>query len=582
VIGRLKPGITPRSATENLNAIAAELAKDYPTTDRGISLRLIRPGLFGDEGDVIRGFLLSVTFLAMLVLAAACANLASLFAARAADRSQELALRIALGSSRRRLARQLLTEAIIVSLIGGTAGVATAGLLLRVLDHWHPSGAHLAISVDARVYIVGLALALGSALLFGMIPAWRASLSSPLLAIKNGPMELPRLRRFAFRDLLLGAQIAICTVLAAASLMAARGMVRALHAPLGIHPEGVTLAEMDLGQLGQGSDVALQKEKQMIEAAQSIPGVTAVGTVNTPPMGGGARGIPIFRIGTAELTLSNSVLASRRYIVSPGYLATAGTRLLGGRDVSWRDTSNTPRVAVVNETFARTMWGETPAIGQRFILWGGPVEVIGVAEDGKYHDLAEAPEPALYQPSSQEDFGEVVLVVRSQRTPNEIGPALQHVLNRIEPNAPISIESWPDALSEVMFPARAAIVALGTMGLLAAMLAVTGIFGMAAHSVSRRTKELGIRAALGASRIQLLRAAVGRPMALLGAGSMLGLLAGIVAKPLLAQIVYQADPSDLAVVGCAVLTMAALGIAASSVPAIRALAVDPSDLMREE
>lgn len=582
VIGRLKPGVTPRRATEDLNAIEAELSKDYPTTDRGLEMRLIRPGLYGDEGDVIRGFIFSVTVLALLVLAAACANLTSLFAARAADRSRELALRVALGSSRLRLVRQLLTEAVIVSLAGGAAGVATAALLLRLLSRWRPPYGHLAISVDSRIYTVGLALALGSALLFGIIPAWQASQSNPLQAMSHGAEGSPRLRRFAFRDLLLCAQIVICTVLVAASLVAARGMVRALHAPLGIQPTEVMLAEMDLGQLGQAGETALEREKEMIEAVRGIPGVTSVGTANVTPMGGGARGIPVFRTGTTELTFGNSVLSTRRYVISPGYLAAAGTRLLGGRDVSWHDTADTPQVAIVNETFARVMWGDSPAIGQRFILFGGQMEVIGVVEDGKYHDLAESPEAVVYRPSSQEVESDVVLVVRSQREPKEIARELQRTLGGIEPNAPISLRSWPDALSGVMFPARAATVALGVMGMLAAMLAVTGIFGMAAYGISRRMKELGIRVALGASKTQLMRAAVGRPMALLGLGSALGLLAAIVARPLLSQIVYQANPSDLVVVGGAVLTMALLGAAAAAIPAVRALAIDPSELMREE
>src|SRR5580700_414477 len=203
VIGRLKPGVTPQQATENLNAIAAELAKEYPETDDGQPLRLIHPGLLGDDGDVIRGFLYSVTALALLVLAAACANLATLFAARASDRSRELALRLALGSSRWRLVRQLLTEAVIVSLIGGAAGVVTANLLLGVLNRWHSSLGHLEINGDARVYLAGMALTLGSALLFGMAPAWQTGRSSPLQMMKNGPVDAIHLRRFALRDLLL-------------------------------------------------------------------------------------------------------------------------------------------------------------------------------------------------------------------------------------------------------------------------------------------------------------------------------------------------------------------------------------------
>ncbi|HEY9139543.1 MAG TPA: ABC transporter permease [Bryobacteraceae bacterium] len=583
VIGRLKPGVTPQQATENLNAISAELAKEYPETDDGLPLRLIHPGLLGDDGEVIRGFLYGVTVLALLVLAAACANLASLFAARVADRSRELALRAALGSSRRRLVRQLLTEAAIVSLLGGAAGLASAHLLLGVLNRWPPMAeAHLAAGVDARVYLAGLVLTLGSALLFGMVPARQAWLSSPLQMLKGGPADLMHLRRFALRDLLLGAQIAICTLLVTASLVAVRGMVRALDAPLGFQPQGAMLVGMDLSQAGQTGDVALEKKKAMIEAARSIPGVTAAGTVSRTPMTGGLHGIPIYRPGTTELKLKNSVLAPYVFPMSPGYLEAAGTRLLSGRDVSWHDTAETPYVAIVNETFARKMWGETPAIGQRFILGRKLTEVVGVAENGKYHDLEEAPQAVVYLPLLQSEGGEAVLVVRSRLAPNEMTAALVRTLSGIEPNVPITVESWSATLDDELLPARAATMALGVMGLLAAMLAVTGIFGMAAYSVSRRMRELGIRVALGARRTQVMSAAVGRPMVLLGVGSVLGLLAGVFASRLLGHIVYQANPLDPVVVGGAVLTMALLGIAASAIPARRALAVDPSILMREE
>ena len=195
VLGRLKPGVTPRQATENLTAIAAQLAKEYPTTDTGVPLRLVRPGLYADDGDVIRGFLYSVTGLALLVLMAAGVNLASLFAARAADRSRELALRVALGASHWRVVRQLMTEAVVLSLIGGAAGLVTAGLLLSALSRWQSPAfmgnspvTHLAVSVDARVYLAALAFTLISALLFGMIPARQVWQSSPLQAMKSGPV----------------------------------------------------------------------------------------------------------------------------------------------------------------------------------------------------------------------------------------------------------------------------------------------------------------------------------------------------------------------------------------------------------
>ena len=581
VLGRLKPGVTPQQAAENLSAITAQLAKEYPTTETGVPLRLIRPGLHADEGDLTRGFLYSVTALALLVLLAACANLASLFAARAADRSRELALRVALGASRWRLVRQLFTEAMVLSMFGGAAGMATAALLLGALNRWGlPGYGDLAAEVDLIVYLVALILTLVSGLLFGMIPARNVWQSSPLQAMKSGPVDATPRRRLALRDLLLGAQIVICTLLVIASLVAVQGMVRLLHMPLGFQPEGAMVADMDLSEVE--GDVPLEKTKAMIDAVRSMPGVTAAGTLNRLPFTGGIRGIPVFPPGTTEFTLNNSVLMPYRFTISPGYFEAARTRLLRGRDVSWRDTTNTPYVAIVNETFSRKMWGDTPAIGQRFIFLDHLREVVGVAEDGKYHNMQESPEPVVYLPLSQSDQSFGTFVVRSSRAQSEMAAALERTLSDLEPNAIITVQSWPETMAYARFPARAAAVALGVMGLLAAMVAVTGIFGMAAYNVSRRMKELGIRVALGARTKHVMSVAVGRPIVLLGVGSFVGLLLGILASRLLEQIVYQANPRDPVVVVGAVLTMALLGIAASAIPALRALAVDPSKLLREE
>jgi predicted permease len=584
VLGRLKPGVTPQQAAENLSAIAAQLAKEYPQTDTGMPLRLVRPGLYADDGDVIRGFLYSVTGLALLVLVAACANLASLFAARAWDRSRQLALRVALGASHWRLVRQLMTEAMVVSLIGGTAGLVTASLLLGVLNRWDSPYGHLAVNVDARVYFVALILTLISALFFGIVPARQAWQSSPLQAMKSGPVDSMPLRRFASRDLLLGAQIAICMLLVTASLVAVRGMVRMLHAPLGFQPQDVMLAETDLKLVEPGGDVRIEKKKAMIEAVRNIPGVVAAGTVNRVPFNGGLRGVPIFQPGTTEFTLNNSVLAPYVFTISPGYLEAAGTRLLGGRDFSWQDTSQTPYVAIVNETFAHKMWGDTWAIGQRFIVRGHLTEAVGVVEDGKYHNMQESQQPVAYLSLSQNEQNQMIFVARSQRAQNEMAATLERTLNGLEPDARIKVRSWLEVLGglNALFPARAATITLCVMGLLAAMLAMTGIFGMAAYNVSRRMKELGIRVALGARTKHVMRTAVGRPFALLVVGSLLGLLLGFLASRLLGQIVYQANPRDPVIVVGAVLTMVLLGIAASAIPALRALAVDPSKLLREE
>ena len=589
VLGRLKPGVTRHQAAENLSAIAIQLAREYPRTDTGLPLRLIRPGLYADTGDVIRSSLYSVTMLTLLVLAAACANLATLFAARAADRSRELALRVALGAGRWRLVRQLLTEAMLLSMMGGAAGLLIAGLLLGVLNRGSlPSFmgdtpySHVAVSVDAWVYLTSLILTLLSGLLFGLIPARNVSRSDPLQAMKSGTVDATPLHPFAVRDLLLGAQIVICTLLVTTSLVSVRAMVRVLHISLGFQPHGALLAEIDLSEVEPGGDAPLEKKKAMIDALRDISGVTAAGTLSKPPFTGGLRGIPVFWPGTTEFTLNNSVLASLALTISPDYLEAARTQLMAGRDFSWYDTNTTPRVTIVNKTFARKMWGDAPAIGQHFIFLDHLREVVGVVEDGKYLEIQESPQPVVYLPLSQNEQANTVFVVRSQQPAKEMVPAIERALNTIEPNAPVTVQSWSDALAGPLFPARAATIALGVMGGLASILAVTGIFGMAMYNVSRRMKELGIRVALGARMRHVMNVALGRPIMLLGVGSMVGLLLSSLAGWLLEQIVYQANPRDPVVLVGAVLTMALLGIAASAIPALRAMAIDPSKLLREE
>ena len=581
VFGRLKPGVTSHQAAENLSAISAQLAREYPKSDTGIPLRLVRPGLSGDHGDIIRGFLYGVSGMGLLVLVAACANLASLFAARAADRSRELAVRVALGASQWRLVRQVMTEVVVLATVGGGAGLIAARLLLLALSRWQSPYGQMPISVDAPVYLVALAFTLVSVLLLGMIPTRQVRQTSPMQAIKSGTVAARPWRRFAPQDLLLGAQIAICMLLVMASLVAVRAMVRVLNTPLGFQPQGVTLVDVDYSLL-EGRNVPLETKKAMLEAVRNIPGVTSVAAINRPPLTGSLRGFPVFAHGTAELNVKNSVLSSYNYTVSPGYFATAPIPLKEGRDVSWRDTTDTPLVAIVNQAFARAMWGEASPIGKTFIFQDQTREVVGVVEDGKYEEVSESPQPAVFLPWSQNEQITLTFVVRSQRAQNELTPEIQRKVLELEPQALVTVQSWTGAIAWVLFPARAATVALGIMSGLAAMLAVTGIFGMAAYNVSRRMKEFGLRVALGAQARHVMRAAVGRPIVLLAVGSLLGLLITLFARGPMSQIVDQADPRDPVVLLGAVLTMILLGGAASAIPALRALAVDPSKLMREE
>ncbi|MHB1937908.1 MAG: ABC transporter permease [Acidobacteriaceae bacterium] len=587
VLGRLKPGVTPQKAVDNLNAVASQLAKQYPASDDGLNARLVKSGLLGDElGAPVLGFLTGIMALALLVLLAACANLGSLFAARAADRSRELAIRLAVGSTRRRILLQLLTESVLVSIVGGVAGTLVATGLLGALSRWQPFGespVHVTVFPDAKVYAVALSLSLGSGILFGLLPTRQIWRTDAAQVMKSGASAMATFRRFTLRDLLLGVQIALCTLLVTASLVALRGMQRSLHAPLGFQPQGVMLAETDLHMAGYPDSQSLPIQKRMIEETSRIPGVTAVGTSNCAPLDDCGNNSDVYRPGTTDFRYSNAILSANNFSISPGYMEAAGTRLLLGRDFTWHDDADSPQVAIVNETFVRRMFGNAPAIGRHFAMGGKSLyEIVGVVEDGKYNSLTEGPHPAMFFPLAQNANSYATLVMRSHLAPAEIAAALNAKLSKIEPGLPFTIQSWPTALGLVLFPAQVATAALGIMGLLAAMLAVTGIFGMAAYSVSKRMKELGIRIALGAQPAQLMRSALGRPLMLLLSGSMAGLALGAMASRLLAQIVYEATPRDPLVMGGVVVTMALLGLLATWIPARRALRIDPNQLLHEE
>jgi predicted permease len=586
VLGALRPGVTPKLAVDDLNSVAHQLAKEYPAYDDALSARLIKPGLMGDTFGSARPFLSGLMLLALLVLAAACTNLAGIFAARAADRARELAIRLSIGSTRLRILRQVLTEALLISVAAGLMGTLVASALLDSLSRWQPFAEfpiHLTVAADARVYAIALLLSMVSGLLPGLLPARQIWQTNAMQAMKSGGTVPSLPHRLTLRDLLLCVQIALCALLVTASLVALRGMQRSLHAPIGFVPQGAVMAGTDMHMAGYTDESALPVQRRMIEQAGRIPGVRFAGTIDHPPLGADGSSTPVWREGTADFRPSNSALAAHFFSISPGYLQAAGTRLLEGRDFTWHDDQTKPKVVLVNQTFALRMFGKVDAVGRHFLGADKSLyEVVGVVEDGKYESLTEDPTAAMFYPLAQMNAGDTTVVVRSQLTPSETAAALNQVLGSIDPSLPFTLSSWPQALAFVLFPARVATAALGVMGLLAAMLAVTGVFGMAAYSVSKRLKELGIRLALGSQRRQLVRAALGRPLILLLSGSMLGLLLGVLASSLLARLVYQATPRDpLVLIGAAV-TMVLVGMIATWIPAHRALAVDPAQLLRDE
>jgi predicted permease len=587
VMGHLKAGVTTEQAVADLNSIGTYLEKTYPKDDGKMTFALTRPGLAGDWlGKPLRAFLTGLLMLAGLILLAACANLGSLFAARAADRSKEIALRLALGSSPGRILRQLFTEAALISLMGGALGLWGSVALLRAMSVWQPlptAPLQIPVYADANVYIVALVLSLVSGLLFGVVPVRQVLHTDPYQVIKSGSTAT-KMRRITARDFLLVAQVAICALLVTSSLVAVRGLVRSLHSNFGFEPQGALLAETSLSMSGYSGDGLPVMQKRMIDALKVVPGVQAVGSVDRLPLYYGANGTRVFMDDTSDLRPANAAAQVMVYLISPEYFEAARTSLLAGRPLSWHDDKNSPRVAVVNREFASKIFGSpSKAIGSYFKAKDGArVQVVGLVESGKYESLAEDPQPAMFFPFQQVPSSETCLVLRVNGDPQQVSAAVKSTMHDLDAGMPFTLQTWNQELESALFPSRMATLSLGALGAMGALLSVTGIFGMAAYSVSKRLRELGIRMALGAQRKEVLQAALGRALKLLAAGSTAGLLLGILASRVLGAIVYQATPRDPLVLGGVVVAMLVLGLVATWIPAHRALSVNPVILLREE
>ena len=587
VLGHLKAGVTPAQAAADLDSIGTYLERSYPRDDGKVYFRLVRPGLYGDFlGRPARAFMTALMLLSGLILLAACANLGSLFAARAADRSREVALRLALGSTRLRIVRQLFTEALLIAVAGGALGLWASVLLLHGLSVWQPIARYpiyMPVNPDIHVYAVALLLTVVSGFLFGALPVRQTLRTSPYEVVKSGPTARMG-RRLSGREVLLVVQIAICAVLITASMVAVRGLARSLHNDFGFALENTMLVETDLAMAGYTGDRVAPMQKRLINAVASIPGVESVGLADAVPLAEGASDANVYPDDTPDLRPSNAVADANLYRVSPEYFHAAGTTLLAGRNFTWHDDQGAPRVAVVNPEFARRMFGSAEnAIGRYFkVPDGSRLQVIGIAEPGKYNSLTENPQTAMFVPILQSSSTSTLLVVRYERDPQQLAAAIRTALRQLDSGLPAFIQTRLKGLDIVMFGPRMATISLGVLGFMGAMLAITGIFGMAAYSVSKRMKELGIRIALGAQRREVLQAALARAFKLLAFGSAAGLVLGILASRVLALIVYQATPRDPFVLSGAVLAMALLGLVAAWIPARRALKIDPVVLLREE
>jgi predicted permease len=587
-LGHLKAGVSPAQAIADLNSIGSYLEKTYPKDDDQRTFTLARPSLYGDYlGKPVREFMTGLMLLAALILLAACANLGSLFAARAADRSREVALRLALGATRARILRQLFTEALLLSAMGGAVGLWGSVVLLTALSAWQPFSRwpiQVPVNPDAYVYGVALLLTLASGFLFGAVPVRQVFRTDPYEIVKAGSLRSIG-RQVTFRDVALVVQIAICALLVTSSMVAVRGLVRSLHSNFGFEPNNAVLADTDLSMADYKGDSVREMQRRMVEALETIPGVNSVGLIDWAPLvAGGQKASRVFTDVTTDLRPSNAVAEPFIFSISPEYFQAAGTGLLSGRTFTRHDDENAPRVAVINQEFARRIFESAAnATGRYFKMPDGTrTQVVGIVENGKYGSLTEDPQPAMFLPILQSPSSQTYLVVRSDRDPVQLAPAIRSRMRNLDAGLPVYMGPWNKELDTTLFGSRMAAMALGVMGMMGAVLSLTGIFGMAAYSVSRRLRELGIRMALGAQRREVLQAALGRPFKLLAFGSATGLALGILASRVLASIVYQATPRDPLVLAGVVLAMALLGLLATWIPAQRALSIDPATLLREE
>jgi predicted permease len=593
IMGRRRPGVTVGQAQADLNRIAQELAREYPATDTNTVFRLTPMGFIGAAfGGPLRSFLAALMFMALLVLIAACVNLGGLYAARASDRTREIAIRTAVGATRARIVLQLIVESLVVALIGGSLGFLLARAVLHALSLYHPPfdfPVAVAVQPGITVFLFALALSLVAGLLCALAPARQAARADVLDAIKSSGSTVSFGRRIAMRDLLLLVEVTLCCVLVTAAFVSVRGLVRSLSAPLGFEPASVSILSANLSLAHYSAETALPAQRRILDAAAALPGVSSAALATSVPLDLiGQNSTGIYREGKGPLNERDLLLGAPFYAISPRYFETAGTRLVAGRDFTWHDDTHAPLVAIVNQAFAQQLFGTPHALGRVFRDGAGSnLTIVGIVEDGKYNSLTEGPTPALFYSISQNPNTATNVLLRTATSATLARPrlaaALTGIVQSVDPNLPISqIAPWQQVIAPVLLPARAATIALGVLGLLALTLAITGIFGLASYSVSRRMRDFGIRIALGAPRQSILHTALGRVTTIVLIGSCLGLLLGLASTRILAAIVYGASANDPLVVTAVVLTMLATGVLSAALPARRALGIEPASLLREE
>jgi predicted permease len=601
--GRLRPGVSAGQAQENVRQLARNFAAAHPDFERteggagrdagGIELVAVG-SLPREERLALAGFLGLLLAVVSLVLLIACANLTSLLLVRATARRREIAVRLAMGASRARLVRQLLTESVLLCLLSGAVGLLFAFWMIDLLLAFKPAfevPVELSVSVDARSLGWAFALSLLTGVVFGLIPSLQASRPDLTGALKDDARSRG-FRRSRLRDLFVAGQIAMTMLLLVCAGLFLRALAHASTVHPGAEPERVQTATLDPRAFGRDEGQAREFYRRLLERVRALPGVEGAGLAMMIPVGRAQAGTIVGIEGDAsdeaDLSDEHSAGVKAEYnVVSPGYLQAMKIAVLRGRDFADADAAGRPAVAIIDETMARRYFPGLDPLGRRFRDADKTYEIVGVAQSGSYRTLNSEPRPFLYLPFAQQGgagrHSRMMLHVRTAASAADTYAALRREVAAVDPNVPLQ-EPMPvsEYISISLLPQRVVTGVAGVFALAGLVLSGLGIFGLVSYSVAQRTHEMGVRMALGAQRADVLKLVLRQGLRVTALGIVLGVAGGLAVTRLLSSLLYGVSPTDtLTFVGVSVL-LASVAMLASYIPARRATRVDPVVALRYE
>jgi predicted permease len=588
VIARLKPGVTQAQATAELGTLAKNLASAYPATDKGNGFRFEQAGsLPPRDKETFLVFLGSLLVVVLLVLAIACANVSNLLLAQAATRQREMAVRISLGAARGQLLRQMLLESVILAVGGGVIGSLLALWATSALGAFHvpaPIPLDLSLSLDWRVILYSFALSVGAGVLCGLIPALIASRPVLVSALRGEDALARPGRRFTLRNVLVVAQMAMSIVLLSATGLFLRSLQSATGIDIGFRSHGVLMVSVDPRVHGYSADQTNRFLAQLQERVAALPGVHSAAVTDSVPLAGGNRSDGFIVEGRKE---NREAPVVDEFMTSPGYFQTLGIPLLAGRDFS-HEAADAPKVAVVSRSLVERLFPNQNPIGQRITGGGGTYEIIGVVGNIKSRTLGEDTRPVLFRllpqnTGSDPSFLGYTVIVRCDGDVAATTSAVRQAIHALDPALAVyNVETIEDHLRSALFLPRLAGTLFGIFGCIGIVLAATGLFGVMSYSVSRRTREIGIRIALGAQLAAVRTLILRQGIVLTLIALVLGWPAAWLAARFSTAFLYGVQPHDLVTFTLVPVSLALIAMLACWIPAQRATRVDPQTALRYE